>query len=67
MYSFFEIPYLLLGGVLVGCLAAGYIQLVQFFARMTETPFWMRMILAGVLPAHACTGCMSMGPPWPAW
>lgn len=51
MYSFLEIPYLLVGGVLVGCLAAGYIQLVQFFARTTETPFWMRMILAGSMTA----------------
>jgi CIC family chloride channel protein len=53
MHSVLEIPYLLVGGALIGCIAAGYIQLIQAFARLSNWPFWTRMLLAGGLTA-AC-------------
>jgi CIC family chloride channel protein len=53
MHSVLEIPYLVLGGIIIGALAAGYIQMIQAFARLTKIPFWLRMILAGALTASA--------------
>lgn len=59
MHSVLEIPYLILGGVLIGCLAAGYIQLIQAFARLSSRlahrPFWLRIALAGALTAAFAT------------
>jgi len=51
IYSALEIPYLLLGGILIGTFAAGYIQLIQAFARLSRWPFWLRILLAGLLTA----------------
>ena len=51
LVSLFEIPYLILGGLVVGSLAAGYIQLIQAFTRLNSWPFWTRMLLAGGLTA----------------
>ena len=51
MHSIFEIPYLLVGGVLIGALAAGYIQLIQAFARLSEQPVWLRVTMAGMITA----------------
>ncbi len=51
MHSLFEIPYLILGGVIIGALAAGYIQLIQAFARLSDRPVWMRLTLAGMITA----------------
>ncbi len=53
MHSALEIPYLLLGGVLIGSLAAGYIQMIQGFARLSHWPFWSRALLAGAITAAA--------------
>ncbi|MEM7080742.1 MAG: chloride channel protein [Pseudomonadota bacterium] len=50
MHSTLELLYLLLAGFLIGCLAAGYIQLIQAFARI-RWQFWSRMLLAGTLTA----------------
>jgi len=51
MYSLLEIPYLILGGLLIGCIAAGYIQLIQAFARLDQRPLWLRLFLAGAITA----------------
>ncbi len=58
MHSLLEIPYLLLGGFLIGALAAGYIQLIQAFARFNDQPFWLRILVAGALTA----GCAAFLP-----
>lgn len=46
-----EIPYLVLGGLLIGSIAAGYIQLIQAFARLSEQPLWQRITMAGAITA----------------
>ena len=51
IYSFIEIPYLILGGILIGAMAAGFTQLVQAFARLNTWPFWARILLAGSITA----------------
>jgi CIC family chloride channel protein len=51
MHSYLEIAYLIGGGLIIGCIAAGYIQLIQAFARLSGTPFWLRMLLAGAITA----------------
>ena len=50
-YSLFEIIYLVLGGLVIGIIAAGYIQLTQAFARLSLQPVWRRLTLAGALTA----------------
>ena len=51
MNSYMELSYLLLAGLFIGSLAAGYNQLIQRFARYSERPFWIRMLAAGCLTA----------------
>ncbi len=51
MHSAFEIFYLILGGILIGSIAAGYIQLIQAFARLSEQPLWQRITLGGAITA----------------
>ncbi len=51
MHSLFEIPYLIVGGILIGCVAAGYIQLIQTFARLSAQPLWQRITMAGAITA----------------
>ncbi len=53
MHSLFEVFYLIIGGVLIGGIAAAYIQMVQAFARLAEWPFWLRLLLAGAITAGA--------------
>ncbi len=55
MTSLLEIPYLVLGGLLIGAVAAGYIQLIQAFARLSEQPLWQRIILGGAITAAVST------------
>ena len=50
-YSAPEIPYLILVGVLIGAFAAGYIQLIQAFARLVKLPFWSRILMGGAITA----------------
>jgi CIC family chloride channel protein len=50
-YTLMEIPYLIVGGLLIGAIAAGYIQLIQAFARLTAQPLWQRVTLAGAITA----------------
>ncbi len=49
LHSLAEIPYVALAGVIIGCVAAGFIQLVQLFARLNHWPFWARALLAGAI------------------
>jgi CIC family chloride channel protein len=51
--SLLEIPYIVLCGGVIGVLAAGYIQLVQLFARLHAWPFWWRAVLAGAITGLA--------------
>lgn len=53
MESILEIPYIFVGGLFVGTLAAGFITLVRSFANLSHWPFWSRALLAGALTA-AC-------------
>ena len=55
MNSLLEIPYLVLGGILIGAVAAGYIQLIQAFARLSEQPLWQRIVLGGAITAVVAT------------
>ena len=55
MSSLLEIPYLVLGGLLIGAVAAGYIQLIQAFARLSEQPLWQRIVLGGAITAAVST------------
>lgn len=47
MNSLLEIPYLLLGGLLIGAIASGYTTAIQRFARLSDWPFRLRIMLAG--------------------
>ncbi len=49
--SLLEIPYVVLCGAVIGTLAAAYIQIVQWFARLNGWPFWLRALLAGTVTA----------------
>ncbi|MEQ8484827.1 MAG: chloride channel protein [Pseudomonadales bacterium] len=51
--SLLEIPYIVLCGVVIGLLAAGYIRLVQSFARLQSMPFWLRALAAGTITGLA--------------
>lgn len=53
--SLYQIPYLIAGGILIGCIAAAYIQIIQAFARLSERPYWLRMLLAGAITAVVAT------------
>ena len=53
MRSLLEIPYIIGGGVLIGSIAAGFIVLVQQFARLAYLPFYLRALLAGSIVAVA--------------
>lgn len=55
MHSLFEVFYLIIGGVLIGGIAAAYIQLIQAFARLAAWPFWLRILLAGTITAATAT------------
>jgi CIC family chloride channel protein len=45
-----ELPYVLLCGLIIGCLAALFIHALQFFSRQqTELPLWQRTGLAGII------------------
>jgi chloride channel protein, CIC family len=54
--SLLEIPYIVACGVVIGVLAAAYIQLVQLFARQQARPFWLRALAAGTITGIAAIG-----------
>ncbi|MFU8813762.1 MAG: chloride channel protein [Pseudomonadales bacterium] len=51
--SLLEVPYIVLCGLVIGTVAAGYIRLVQQFARLQSRPFWLRALLAGAITGIA--------------
>lgn len=59
-----EVPLIILAGLLIGCLAAGFNLLIQQFARLEHWPFPVRATLAGGitgLAALAAPGVMGIG------
>ncbi len=54
MSSYFEIPYLILEGLMIGGLAALFIKLVTLVYQYAPEKIWIRMILAGI-----CTGLLA--------
>jgi CIC family chloride channel protein len=53
MNSLLEIPYIVLAGVLIGCVASGFNLTVQLFARLAYWPFWLRALFAGAITGLA--------------
>ncbi len=51
--SLSEIPFIMLAGVVIGCLATAFITLIQQFAKLSEWPFWSRALLAGAITGLA--------------
>ena len=45
--SLFELPYIVVSGLVVGVVGAGFIALVKVFASLDAWPFWVRATLAG--------------------
>lgn len=53
MVSLLEIPFVILCGLVIGALAAGYTGMVQLFTRLHHRAFWQRALLAGAITAAA--------------
>jgi CIC family chloride channel protein len=51
MESLLDLPSVLVEGLLIGALAAAFIVVVQLFARLSNTPIWLRALLAGGITA----------------
>lgn len=50
MVSLWEIPYIVLMGILIGGLASLFVRSLDFFARLfSNHPFWLRTTYAGIL------------------
>ncbi len=48
--SLYDLPYVILSGIVIGCLAALFIRLLLFFSRRaTKRPLWQRTTLAGLI------------------
>ncbi|MCB1646463.1 MAG: chloride channel protein [Pseudomonadales bacterium] len=58
MRTLWDIPFLLLEGVVIGMLAAAFIWLVKFFYRYSPSGAWLRMLMAGLI-----TGVMALAVP----
>lgn len=61
LQSLSELPYIVIMGVIIGCIAAAFIALVQFTAQKAkhfDLPFWQRTTIAGV-----CMGTLAMAVP----
>ena len=59
-----EVPLIMVAGLLIGCLAAGFNLLIQQFARLGHWPFLARATLAGAitgLTALVAPGVMGIG------
>ena len=59
-----EVPQIILAGLVIGCLAAGFNLLIQQFARLNQWPFLARVTLAGGitgLAALAAPGVLGIG------
>jgi CIC family chloride channel protein len=55
MASLWEIPYILLLGVVTGCCAALFIYILKTSLKLTDTPVLQRLTLAGLI-----TGCCAL-------
>ena len=53
MQSLLEIPFIIAGGLIIGCIAAAFITVVQVFARLSHWPFWLRALFAGAITGLA--------------
>jgi CIC family chloride channel protein len=53
LQSMSEIPFVALAGVIIGCVAAGFIVMVQLFSRLDHWPFWLRALFAGSITGLA--------------
>ena len=53
LQSWLEIPFIVAGGVIIGCIAAAFITAVQLFARLSTWPFWLRALFAGAITGLA--------------
>ena len=51
--SYAEIPFIALGGVLIGALAAAFILLVELIGRLGRFPVWTRFTAAGAITGLA--------------
>ena len=58
LQSFLELPYIVLAGLVVGAVAAGFIALVKVFRRLDQWPFWLRASVAGGI-----TGALALATP----
>jgi H+/Cl- antiporter ClcA len=59
LQSLWELPYIVLMGIVMGSIAAGFIVLVRELSRVTrDRPWWLRMIAAGILTG----GCAMIAP-----
>ena len=47
--SLSEIPFIILAGLMIGCMAAAYITLVEQFSRLNQWSFPMRGLVAGAI------------------
>lgn len=56
--SFYELPFLIFLGVLIGCLAAVFIRMIQLIYHHAPSQIWLRMTFAGVV-----TGACAMAVP----
>ena len=53
IHSLAEVPFIVLAGIAIGCLAAGFNLLIQQFARLSHWPFLARATLAGGITGAA--------------
>ena len=50
LHSLWELPYIVLMGIIIGFIAAAFIVLVRRLTRATrQFPWWLRMVAAGIL------------------
>lgn len=49
MKSLLEIPYIMLGAILMGVASAGFVRLLIACTRFSNRPIWLRLMVAGAL------------------
>ncbi len=58
MESFYDIPLVILEGVLIGIIAAAFVHLIKYLMQRAPNQIWLRMIIAG-----AVTGSIALAVP----
>ncbi len=53
MTSFFDLPLLIVEGVMIGILAAVYVRMIQTIHRRAPGPLWLRLLIAGTVTGLA--------------